>query len=243
MNKSVICGGINMRLEELEQGQLVTILVSFGKKYMEFNTMIEEVSQKKRLVYTSPIMRNDRLISFKSSSVRTHLLAYFRDRTPQIFRNVSIQLTGRDVGSVQYAVSASSESLDFNRRKHYRCYIGEEVTIMIGRHHTTYKAVLKDLSVGGFSFCLETSKKECKVGNMVHFVLNEFLDELKERFSFSIYGIIVSKREIDNNRMIYGCRITSNTHGIAAYIAKKERVRLQRTRGGAKNGANMRSFT
>lgn len=232
-----------MRLEELEQGQLVTILVSFDKKYMEFNTMIEEVNQKKRLVYASPVMRNDKPVSFKSSSVRTHLLIFFRDRTPQIFRNVSIQLTGRDRDSVWYAISASTASLDFNRRKSYRCYIGEDITVMIGKHRTTYKAILRDLSAGGFSFSMETSKKDCKVGSMVHFVLNDFLDEIKERFSFSIYGIIVSKRELENNRMAYGCRITSSTRGIDSYIAKKERVRLQKTRGRTKNGANMRSYT
>ncbi len=220
-----------MTIEELYQGQLAIIVVSFGQEHMEFNTMIEDINPKKKLIYTDPILRDDKPVSFGSSAVQTHLIVFFEDRAPQIFRNVQIHLTRRDKESLWYTIIAPTTSVEYNRRKHYRCYIGEDTSVMIGKHHTTYDAVLKDLSYGGFSFSIET-ERSCEIGDMVHFVLQDYIPELKERFSFSIYGIVVTKRDIENDRSVYGCRITSNTYGIDTYIAKKERVRLQKSRGG-----------
>lgn len=220
-----------MTIEELYQGQLAIIMVSFGQEHMEFNTMIEDINPKKKLIYAAPVLRDDKPVSFSSSAVRTHLIVFFEDRTPQVFRNVTIQLTRRDKDSLWYAITAATTSVDYNRRKHYRCYIGENASVMIGRHHTTYDAVLKDLSYGGFSFTIET-ERTCEIGDMVHFVLQDYIPELNERFSFSIYGIVVTKRDIENERSVYGCRITSNARGIDTYIAKKERIRLQKSRGG-----------
>lgn len=219
-----------MNLEELQPGLLATIIVSLGQKHMEFNTMIEEVNAKKKTAYIPPVLKDDKPISFNSNTVQTHLLVFFPDRTPQVFRNVKILLARRDRESLCYTVTSTSSSVDYNRRKHYRCYIGLDTTIMVGAHHSAYDAVLKDLSIGGFSFTMD-SYLQCSVGDMVHFVLKEYIDELKENFQFSIYGIVVEARLLENDKTIYGCRITSNAYGIDSYIAKKERLRLQKTRG------------
>lgn len=220
-----------MNLDELQPGQLATIIVSYGKEHMEFNTMLEDVYPKKRIICAAPVLKNDKPISFNSTAVQTHLVVFFEDKTPQIFHNVKILLTRRDKTSVWYSISAPSNSIDYNRRKSYRCYLGMDTSIMVGPHHAAYDAILKDISVGGFSFTMD-SFRNCSVGEMAHLILKDYIEELKENFTFSIYGIILTKRELENNRTIYGCRITSNTFGIDSYIAKKERVRLQKTRGG-----------
>lgn len=228
--KNVRYGGL-MNLDELQPGQLATIIVSYGKEHMEFNTMLEDVYPKRRIICAAPVLKNEKPISFNSSAVQTHLVVFFEDKTPQIFYNVSIMLTRRDKTSVWYHITAPSNSIEYNRRKSYRCYLGIDTTVMIGPHHAAYDAILKDISVGGFSFTID-SFRSCDVGEMAHIILKDYIEELKESFTFSVYGIILTKRELENNRTVCGCRITSNTYGIDSYIAKKERIRLQKTRGG-----------
>jgi len=69
------------------------------------------------------------------------------------------------------------------------------------------------------------------MGQIVHTVLNDNLEEIYENYSFQIYAIIVRKEELDNGKVIYGCLLNSRMPGLDKYIMTKERLRLQSTRG------------
>ncbi|MBO5278083.1 MAG: PilZ domain-containing protein [Lachnospiraceae bacterium] len=219
-----------MRLDELQQEQKVTILASVGNEQLEFSSTVEDVNPQRHCVYLAPVLKNEKPVSF--SGTPTHLLIYIDEQVPHIFRNVHITLVRRSKGEICYAVTASTTSVKYNRRRHFRCYIGIETTVMVGVHRAPYDAIIKDLSISGFGFTVD-SDKECAIGDMVHFVLNERFPELMKNFSFNIYGIIVNRRELESGKTVCGCRITSNTAGIDAYIAMKERLRLQKERGNA----------
>lgn len=220
-----------MRLDELQTGQHVTILASVGNEQLEFSTTVEEINTKKHSIYLAPVLKDEKAVSF-NGNIQTHLLVYIDEQIPHIFRNVRIMLIRRGKGEICYTVTASTTSVRYNRRRHFRCYIGIEATVMVGVHRAPYDAIIKDLSISGFCFTVDSDKK-CAIGDMVHFVLNERLPELMKNFSFNIYGIIVNRRELENGKTVCGCRITSNTAGIDSYIAMKERLRLQKTRGNA----------
>lgn len=221
-----------MYLNELHPEQLVTILAYVGNEHMEFNTMVEDTGSDKNSIHLAPIMRNDKPVSFNGSSIQTHLLVFFDDQIPHIFRNVHLTLTRHGKNTVWYTAKVSTTSVPYNRRRYYRCYIGLEAVVQIGAHRSAHDAIIKDLSIGGFAFTV-SSDVNCSIGDMVHFTLNERIPEAARVFAFSVYGLIVNKREMENGRIVCGCRMTSNPANIDAYIATKERLRLQKERNAA----------
>ena len=221
-----------MHLNELKPEQLVTILAYVGSEHMEFNTMVEDVSSDKNTIHLAPILRDEKPVSFNGKAIQTHLLAFFDQQIPHIFRNVRLVLTRRDKESVWYTATASTTSVPYNRRRYYRCYIGLDAVVRIGAHRAPHDAIIKDLSIGGFGFTV-SSDVNCAIGDMVHFTLSERIQEVSKVFSFNIYGIIVNKRELENGNVVCGCRMTSNPSNIDSYIAIKERLRLQKERSTA----------
>ncbi len=221
-----------MHLNELQPEQLVTILAYVGSEHMEFNTMVEDVGSDKNTIHLAPILRDGKPVSFNGKAIQTHLLAFFDQQIPHIFRNVRLVLTRRDKESVWYTATASTTSVPYNRRRYYRCYIGLDAVVRIGAHRAPHDAIIKDLSIGGFGFTV-SSDVNCAIGDMVHFTLSERIQEISKVFSFNIYGIIVNKRELENGNVVCGCRMTSNPANIDSYIAIKERLRLQKERSAA----------
>lgn len=221
-----------MHLNDLHPEQLVTILAYVGSEHMEFNTMVEDVGSDKNTIHLAPILRDEKPVSFNGKSIQTHLLAFFDDQIPHIFRNVRLVLTRRDKENVWYTATASTTSVPYNRRRYYRCYIGLDAVVRIGAHRAPHDAIIKDLSIGGFGFTV-SSDVNCAIGDMVHFTLSERIQEVSKVFSFNIYGIIVNKRELENGNVVCGCRMTSNPSNIDSYIAIKERLRLQKERSTA----------
>lgn len=221
-----------MFLNNLHPEQLVTILAYVGSEHIEFNTMVEDVGLNKNTIHLAPILRDGKPVSFNGKSIQTHLLAFFDQQIPHIFRNVHLVLTRRDKESVWYTVTASTTSVPYNRRRYYRCYIGLDAVVQIGAHRAAHDAIIKDLSIGGFAFVV-SSDVSCSIGEMVHFHLSERIHETSQLFTFSIYGIIVNKRELENGNVVCGCRMTSNPANIDSYIATKERLRLQKERSAA----------
>lgn len=218
-----------MRLDDLQQGQEVTILACVKNEQLSFTTTIEEVNTKKHCLYLAPILKDDKPISFKGSFIHTHLFVSLEDQIPHIFRNVQILLVRRTNNEICYNVTASTTSVKHNRRRHFRCYIGLENTFMVGAHRAPISGILKDISISGFCFSIDAAKT-CSLGDMVHFRYTEQIPEISRLYHFNIYGIIVNIRELENGKILCGCRITSNTAGIESYIAAKERLRLQKTR-------------
>lgn len=221
-----------MRLDELQEGQEVTILASVGNEQLDFTTTVEEVNTKKHCIYLAPILKDDKPISFRGNFVHTHLFVSLEEQIPHIFRNVQILLVRRNNDEICYNVTASTTSVKHNRRRHFRCYIGQETTFTVGTHRAPYLGILKDISISGFCFTVD-SDKACAIGDMVHFKYNERIPEVMKVYNFNIYGIIVNIRELENGRTLCGCRITSNPAGIDSYIATKERLRLQKARSTA----------
>lgn len=221
-----------MYLNELHPEQLVTILAYVGNEHMEFNTMVEDTGSDKDIIHLAPIMRNGKPVSFNGSSIQTHLLAFFDDQVPHIFRNVHLALTRHDDGTICYLAKVSTTSVPYNRRRYYRCYIGLDIAVQIGAHRSSHDAFIKNLSIDGFAFVV-SSEVICSIGDTVHFTLDEQIPKSTQNFHFSIHGVIVNKHAVKNGKVICGCRMTSNPTNINIYIATKERLRLQNERNGA----------
>lgn len=218
-----------MKLEELRSGQYITVMAATGGRSVELDTVIEEVNKGRHTVYASPIVKDGKTVSFSVPGLSTHIVINFENKNPHVFRNVKVLLCKKDKTKNWYAITSSSGSVEINRRKTPRCYIGYDTVIRVGPHRTTYNGTIKDVSAGGFGFTL-SSDKPCPAGSMVRLVLNDTIPEISERFSFSLCGIIVNQRMLENGKMLYGCRLTSQANGLKEYIAKKEKSRTHKSR-------------
>jgi len=61
--------------------------------------------------------------------------------------------------------------------------------------------------------------------------MNDYIADLAENFSFHLYGIVVRKQDLDDHRVVYGCKLNTPVKGLEVYIVKKERIRLMHERG------------
>ena len=101
----------------------------------------------------------------------------------------------------------------------------------IGLDKTTYDIIIRDVSLTGFSFVFCSFEQTTEVGKGIHLVLNDYLEETAENFSFQMYGTVVRVEEVENGKTIYGCKLVEKVRGLDTYIAKKERARMHNQRG------------
>lgn len=219
-----------MLIEELTAGQNISIQVIMNAEQMEFPTTVIDPVPKRHGIYASPIMRGDKVVSFRGKGILTHLIVTFPDTKPQIFYNVIIQTMKSEDGSFSYLISTLSPSMAYNRRNAFRCFLGISSSVQVGMNNTAVDAVIRDVSLTGFSFVISSDEKQYADGSAVHILLNDHIDEKQENFSFHLFGIIVRSLELENNKTMYGCKLTNKIHGLERYIMLKERLRLNKSR-------------
>lgn len=220
-----------MKLSDLSPGQAIQVAVLIGEQRLDFDSQIEEVNEKKHFVYLTPIMKNDKILTFSAKGVHTSIIVQLPDTKPLIFHNTTLNAMKREDGTFCYGVPALGEGIEFNRRGAYRCPVDCNCVMRIGMSHSTHDIIIRDISLTGFSFVFCNSEDSCNVGQSIHIVLNDYLDATCEKFSFQIYGLIVRQVELENGKVVYGCKLTDRIRGLDSYIAKKERARLQQQRG------------
>lgn len=220
-----------MRLTDLSLGQAMIISVHVGEQQLEFESELELINAKKHIVYLAPIMKDNKLLTFTAKGILTDIIVNLPDSKPYVFRNMILNAMKKEDGTFCYGVLDNAEGMALNRRGAFRCSIDCNAILRIGTMHKTYEIIIRDVSVTGFSFTFNGAEEgSCDEGQTVHCVLNDFLEETYDKFSFQLYGMIVRKVELENKRVIFGCQLTSPVKGLDSYIAKKERLRLHQQR-------------
>lgn len=219
-----------MYIFELTKGQRITIIANTPGQKLEFSTGIDEVFPKKKIVLAAPVYVNEKLLTFRGANLILDILVTSGDSAPQIFKNVEIRLIKKPDNTICYSLFTIAESKVYNRRDSFRCSIGLETTVQCGMHRTPYDAVIKDISASGFAFVLPNSAK-VNQDFVVHMLVNDYIEETAERFSFNLYGLIVRSYPLDAYRTVYGCRLNNSVPGLEKYLMIKERIRLRNTHG------------
>lgn len=220
-----------MRIQELTPGTTITFLIIISGQQLAFNSKIQEVYPKKHLVLAEPIYHEGKIVSFHGKNVIVNLLVESADDKPQLFKNITVTTMKKPDGSLCYSLATVAESKPYNRRECYRCYVGVPSSIQGGSNRAAYDAIIRDVSVSGFSVtCDEYLGLE--PNQTVHVVLNDYIGELAENFSFHLYGLIVRIQEFEDGKVLYGCRFNNFVAGLENYIMKKERIRLRNSNGG-----------
>lgn len=215
-----------MYLNDLEQGQKINLTARIGSEILEFESTVVDTVASTHSILAETIIKNDRVISFKGKGLLVDLMIYSADNAPKVFKNVSIKLVQLK-GIIYYNISSLAEALTLNRRQSFRMYVGEAVVIQCGSNHSTVDGVLKDISNTGFAVTLEEARVEMHEGQVIHTVLNDRIDEIAKNYTFQLYGLIVRKVELENGRVIYGCKLNNPVPGLENYIMIKERIRIR----------------
>jgi len=219
-----------MRITDLVEEQEFKILILIGNQTMEFESKVIKPLPKKHVIYATPVIKNGKVVSLNGKGVSTNIIVSFPDSKPLIFRNAVIVTMKRDDGTYYYSIVANGEGVEFNRRDSFRCPVDVPGILKIGAEKETYDVIIRDVSINGFSFCFKSFDEKCEVGLFVHTVLNDYLSQLYENYTFQLYGLVVREFTLENGKSVYGCKLVQKVDGIEAYIAKKERVRLQQQR-------------
>ena len=220
-----------MRIEELTPGLSLTFLVTINKEFISFETTVQDVYPRKHLVLANPIYYNGKIVSFRGTNILVDVLVKRGDEKPQIFKNVTVTTMKKPDNSLCYNLATIAESKPYNRRQHFRCYVGLPTVVQFGPNRGAHDAIIRDISLSGFSV---TCSKDLEISpnQIVHALFHDYIDELDEKFSLHLYGLIVRTHELENGKIVYGCRLNNRVSGLDNYIAKKERIRLKKTSGG-----------
>lgn len=218
-----------MRLEDLSPSQAITLLIHIGNQQLEFPSHVLETFPRKHIIFASPVLKNDKIISFNGNGIVTHVVIYLPDQKPIVFQNVTIQTTKDKNDALCYMISCLTESKEFNRRGAYRCYIGIDTHVRVGSHKGAIQATIKDISSTGFAFTTH-GERTFSEGDSVHAVVNDYIEETAKSYSFHLLGTIVRHYETENKLMVYGCQFSSKVVGLDSYLVEKERIRLQKSR-------------
>ncbi len=219
-----------MRIDEVKVDQNVTLMVNINGEQLTFDTVVEQVSPGKSTILLKTLYVEGKVVTFRGNNLTVDLLVKPEDDVPQIFKPVTITLVKEFDGTLSYSVTSVVSSKVYNRRENFRCFVGIPTSVQKMLNTVPYDAVIKDISVGGFSLVVPD---ELKFENeqIIHVVLNDFIEELSETYSFHLYGLVVRSEELDKGRTLYGCKFNKKIAGIENYIMKKERVRLKKSTG------------
>ena len=230
-----------MKLEELTAGTPITLIAKIGEEQLEFHSTVQETYPKKKFILADPVYRDEKIISFSSPGITVDLLVSLDKDKPQIFQKVVIMTMKKPDKSLCYSIAATSDSKGINRRGNFRCFIGTPTTIKCGIEQDLYDAILRDVSISGFSVTVD-SDLGITENQVIHAMLEDYIEELNENFSFHLYGLVVRIQELDNGKIVYGCRLNNKIGGLENYIMKKERIRLRKSNGGGSkpNGGGKR---
>lgn len=219
-----------MRIEELLPGQKVSLLVDVSGTTLNFDTTVQEAYPKKRFVLLNPIMRDDKAISFKGKGIVVNIVVNIDDK-PHLFKNVTIELQKKPDGKLCYTVTTLAESLLYNRRENFRCFIGLRSSVQFGPNRAAQPAMIRDVSYSGFAIVCENDIV-IEPNRMVHVVLRDRIEETEENYIFHLYGIVKRVQDLENGNILYGCKLNDRVPGLDQYIMAKERIRLRKTNGG-----------
>ncbi len=225
--------GQNMHLEELSAGLGVTFYVNIANaaQQLTFESRITEVNPKKHLVLVEAIIREDKVLSFKGKlGISVDLVVALPDEKPLLFQHITMETLKMPDDSFCYNIISDKDGIPYNRRNSFRCFIGTPTYIRSGKDMEEHEVILRDASASGFSITCD-STVTLEIGQLVHVLLEDYIEEINKNYSFHLYGMVVRSQELDNGKLVYGFKLNNKVGGLENYLTQKERIRIKKNRG------------
>lgn len=213
-----------MYLYEIDKESKIQILVNIGMQVLEFESQVLDITQGG--ILAEPVMKDDKILGFSTKGLIIRLLIINQsDQKVYEFNNVAIQNIKTPEEQLFHKIICRFPGKTVNRRNGCRVWLGIDGVAQIGTNKTPYDVMVKDISVNGISFVCP-GNIQVEMGTIVHLA---FFDDSTQT-NFSLGAIVVRSEEMDQYKIVYGCKLNQESNAISKYVNEKQREKLRATR-------------
>lgn len=223
-----------MYVNEIATGTNVKITAFIGTEKLELSTETVWVDDKQLSNFriqncctvVKPITVDGRVVSLSQAAGIVYYLHAYLKNEEQLFewKNVVPYMATLKNGERYLILICSEKGKPVNRREFFRIWVGVDGKARFGISKDSVEILIKDISSSGIGIIVPKEKADVKIGSLAHVY---FYDKEMET-EFQIGSIIVRKEEIDETRVLLGCRFSSENQSITRYIQRKERMNLKK---------------
>jgi c-di-GMP-binding flagellar brake protein YcgR len=186
-----------MNPKEMQPEHKISVLVN----KLDFNSEIRVVRDEYLLI--DLIVVNEKIVNFPKN-VSVSIVYFDEGEKLYVWNDVQIVPVKFKDGNKYHKISMPiEEGKKYNRRRHFRLYIGEEmrVDLMKGMEKLSIMPIIKDISASGFCFIYQ---EELDIGHRVKL----FFEVEGEKKPVEFSGKVVRIQHNENlNSNMYGCSI------------------------------------
>lgn len=212
-----------MDITSLSVKQTVEIMSSRNRRSISNHVQILRI--RNNIIYTTAARHEGKVLNLKK--VVNHLVVPSKDSVPQVFKFVSVKIVfDFRLRKKIYAIAIGDKnSTLMNRRRSFRCFIGEKVNAMVDTNAKMYECVLKDLSATGFALVFSETNVPRDYENIrsFHFLYNDKNKSLAFERDIRVMGQVVRVVDLQNGGKLFGCKFPF-MQSIETYLLNKQRA-------------------
>ncbi len=211
-----------MKINEIEEGTIVTLIVLVGEKTLNLNSTCVGTKGKDLLV--AALRVDGKVVNLGVGDVKVSLMVERDDQKPIMWADCEVKMIVAK-SNVLIRLSSKNDGKEVNRRGNFRLSIGGAAKGRIGRNKEALQMILRDVSYSGFAVVLD-EKTKFDIGTPIRVVhkdeeLNTILD---------LRGKIVRTDEL-NGRQLLGCQLDLPSATLGKYIGEKQQKILANRMG------------
>lgn len=221
-------------LNELATGIEVKITAFIGTEKLELSTTTVWVDDKQLSNFriqncctvVEPIVVDGKVVSLSQAAGIVYFLHAYLQEEEQLYewKNVVPYMATLRNGDKYLVLICNEKGKAVNRREHFRIWLGLDGKVRFGISKDAIEIIVKDISSSGVGLIVPRDHAEVKIGSLANIYFYD--KELESEFQVS--SIIVRKEEIDENRILLGCRFSGENPSVSKYIQRKERLNLKK---------------
>lgn len=218
------------KLGEMASGLKVHLTATIGLEQLEFETSVIQAGEDHIIV--EPVKHDGKILNFSNSSIIKNIVVDAKP-LPEKYINVDVEITTIE-NKKYHMILSDKEGIPINRRNEFRVYVGSNVTAQLANINQSIEVILKDVSVGGFSLVIRKDGIDGVVGWVGQAIKVVYYHHggNKNRIPMVFIGQAVREEDIDEERVLVGCKSLRQPFGIEKFIADKQREELQRKNNG-----------
>lgn len=199
----------------------VSITATKGLNRLQFESKVVEAVKEGLLI--EQLMFDNMVLDFNVSPlVLLNAVIIDENDRPYEWKNVEIHYVEYK-GNHYNMIITKEDGQVINRRAGYRVFLGFKGVAQIGHNKAAHDVVVKDISEFGVAF---VCNKDAEVGtdNTVRIVFQD--DKTSQRFV--INATVVRKVVLEENKILYGCKLAAKSNELRKYINSKQLDSLQK---------------
>ena len=217
------------KLGEMASGLKVHLTATAGLEQLEFETSVVQAGEGHIIV--EPVKHNGKILNFSNSSIIKNVVVDAQP-LPEKYINVDVEITMLE-NKKYHIILSDKEGIPINRRNEFRVYVGSYVTAQLANINQSIEAILKDVSVGGFSLVIRKEGIDGIVGWVGQAIkVVYYHGGSKNRIPMVFIGQAVREEDKDEERVLVGCKSLRQPFGIEKFIADRQREELHRKNNG-----------